>query len=33
MAGSVLTIVPIVAFYIIAQRWVIRSVAYSGLKG
>jgi len=33
MAGSVLTIVPIVAFYIVAQRWIIRSVAYSGLKG
>jgi multiple sugar transport system permease protein len=32
MAGSVLTIVPIVAFYLVAQRWVIRSVAYSGLK-
>ena len=32
MAGAVLTIVPIVAFYLVAQRWVIRSVAYSGLK-
>ena len=33
MAGSVMTIVPIVVFYLIAQRWVIRSVAFSGLKG
>lgn len=33
MAGSVMTIVPIVAFYVVAQRWVIRSVAFSGLKG
>ena len=33
MAGSVMTIVPIVAFYLITQRWVIRSVAFSGLKG
>ena len=33
MAGSVMTIVPIVAFYLLTQRWVIRSVAFSGLKG
>ena len=33
MAGSVMTIVPIVAFYLLAQRWVIRSVAFTGLKG
>lgn len=33
MAGSVITILPMVAFYVAAQRWVIRSVAFSGLKG
>jgi multiple sugar transport system permease protein len=33
MAGSVMTLVPIVVFYLITQRWVIRSVAFSGLKG
>lgn len=33
MAGSVLSIVPIVAFYAITQRWVIRSVAFTGTTG
>ncbi|WP_116998108.1 carbohydrate ABC transporter permease [Desertimonas flava] len=33
MAGSVMTIVPILAFYLVTQRWVIRSVAFAGLKG
>lgn len=33
MAGSVMTIVPILAFYLLTQRWVIRSVAFTGLKG
>lgn len=33
MAGSVMSIVPIVVFYLFTQRWVIRSVAFSGLKG
>jgi multiple sugar transport system permease protein len=33
MAGSLMTLVPIVVFYLITQRWVIRSVAFSGLKG
>jgi multiple sugar transport system permease protein len=33
MAGSVMTVVPIVAVYLVTQRWVIRSVAFSGLKG
>jgi multiple sugar transport system permease protein len=33
MAGSVMTVVPIVAFYLVTQRWVIRGVAFSGLKG
>jgi multiple sugar transport system permease protein len=33
MAGAVMSIVPIVAFYLLTQRWVIRSVASTGLKG
>ena len=33
MAGAVMTVVPIVAFYVLTQRWVIRSVAFTGLKG
>jgi len=32
MAGSVMTIIPILAFYLVTQRWVIRSVAFTGLK-
>lgn len=32
MAGSVISIVPIVAFYAFTQRWVIRSVAFTGMK-
>ena len=32
MAGSVMSVVPIVAFYLATQRWVIRSVAFTGLK-
>ena len=32
MAGSVMSIVPIVVFYLVTQRWVIRSVAFTGLK-
>lgn len=32
MAGSVISIVPIVVFYAFTQRWVIRSVAFTGLK-
>lgn len=33
MAGSVMSLAPIVVFYLFTQRWVIRSVAFSGLKG
>jgi multiple sugar transport system permease protein len=33
MAGAVMTVVPIVAFYLVTQRWVIRSVTFTGLKG
>lgn len=32
MAGSVISVVPIVAFYAFTQRWVIRSVAFTGMK-
>lgn len=32
MAGSVISIVPIVVFYAFTQRWVIRSVAFTGMK-
>lgn len=32
MAGSVVSVVPIVLFYLFAQRWVIASVARSGLR-
>jgi multiple sugar transport system permease protein len=33
MAGSVMSIVPIVIFYAFTQRWVVRSVAHAGIKG
>ena len=33
MAGSVLTIAPIVIFYVFTQRWVVRSVAFNASKG
>ena len=33
MAGSVLTLAPMAAFYAVAQRWVIRSVAFTGSTG
>lgn len=32
MAGAVMSVVPIVGFYLFTQRWVIRSVAFAGLK-
>lgn len=32
MAGSVLSVIPIVAFYLLTQRYVIQGVALSGLK-
>jgi len=32
MAGSVISVVPIVVFYLFTQRWVIRSVAFTGMK-
>jgi multiple sugar transport system permease protein len=33
MAGSVMSIVPIVIFYVLTQRWVVRSVAHAAIKG
>jgi multiple sugar transport system permease protein len=33
MAGTVVASVPVLLFYIIAQRWIIQSVASSGVKG
>jgi multiple sugar transport system permease protein len=33
MAGAVMSIAPIVAFYAFTQRWIIRSVAFTGSKG
>lgn len=33
MAGAVMSVLPIVGFYAFTQRWVIRSVAFTGLKG
>lgn len=33
MAGSVVSIVPLVIIYIFAQRWVIEGIATTGLKG
>lgn len=33
MAGAVMSIAPIVAFYAFTQRWVIRGVAFAGVKG
>ena len=33
MAGTVVASVPVLIFYVIAQRWIIQSVASSGVKG
>jgi len=33
MAGSVVSIVPLVVIYIFAQRWVVEGIATTGLKG
>jgi multiple sugar transport system permease protein len=33
MAGTVVASVPVLLFYILAQRWIIQSVASSGVKG
>jgi multiple sugar transport system permease protein len=33
MAGTVVAAVPVLVFYVIAQRWIIQSVAASGVKG
>ena len=33
MAGTVIASVPVLIFYVLAQRWIIQSVASSGVKG
>lgn len=33
MAGAVITVLPIVIMYLLAQKWFIRSVTLSGIKG
>jgi multiple sugar transport system permease protein len=33
MAGTVIASVPVLVFYVFAQRWIIQSVASSGVKG
>jgi len=33
MAGAMLTILPIIVLYLIAQRYFIEGIATSGLKG
>jgi multiple sugar transport system permease protein len=33
MAGAVITVLPILIVYLLAQKWFIRSVALSGIKG
>jgi multiple sugar transport system permease protein len=33
MAGTVVATVPVLVFYVFAQRFVIQSVASSGVKG
>ena len=33
MAGAVITVLPILALYMVAQRWFVRGVISSGIKG
>jgi len=33
MAGAVLSSIPVLAFYLVVQRWIIQSVASAGVKG
>jgi multiple sugar transport system permease protein len=33
MAGAVIAAVPVLAFYVLAQRWVVQAVTSSGIKG
>jgi len=33
MAGAVITVLPILLLYIVAQRWFVRGVISSGIKG
>jgi multiple sugar transport system permease protein len=33
MAGAVITVLPILVIYMFAQRWFVRGVVSSGIKG
>jgi len=33
MAGAVITILPILIVYLFAQKWFVRGVTFSGIKG
>jgi multiple sugar transport system permease protein len=33
MAGAVITVLPILLAYLLAQRWFVRGVVASGIKG
>jgi multiple sugar transport system permease protein len=33
MAGATLSALPILALYVLAQRYVVRGITFSGLKG
>jgi multiple sugar transport system permease protein len=33
MAGAVLAAIPVLAFYVLAQRWIVQAVTSSGVKG
>ena len=33
MAGAVMTVLPILIVYLVAQRWFVRGVVSSGIKG
>jgi ABC-type glycerol-3-phosphate transport system permease component len=33
MAGAVITVLPILVVYVLAQRWFVRGVISSGIKG
>ena len=33
MAGAVITVLPILLMFVLAQKWFFRSVVFSGIKG
>ncbi len=33
MAGTVISLIPIVIVYVIAQKYIVEGIAYSGVKG